>query len=365
PTYIAETGDLAFLDQLIPYADQGEATVLGHLRRALDFNLERTGRNGLPCGLLADWNDCLKLGYKGESVFVTFQVRLGLKIYADLCLRTGHQAETEWATAELARLDEKIARVCWDGNWFIWAIGEDGTVYGTKNVREGKIYLNTQCWAVISGAATSLQTQMSLDAVQAKLATKYGVAISNPPFSKTSVKVMRAVLFNPSNKENGGIFSHTQSWAVLAEILRGNGNLAYEYYRAFMPAAQNHQAEIREIEPYVHCQSTHGKHSRKFGSSRIPWLSGTASWSYYIATQWILGIRPELDGLRIDPCIPSQWKGFALTRKFRGMTLNIQVTNKSRKSSGVKQLLLNGKHIEGNLIPLAALSDGARINVRM
>ena len=150
------------------------------------------------------------------------------------------------------------------------------------------------------------------------LATKYGVAISNPPFADTPVKVMCAVLMNPSNKENGGIFSHTQSWAVIAEAMRGHGDQAYEYYRAFMPAAQNDIAEIREIEPFAHCQSTHGKHSKKFGASRIPWLSGTVSWSYYTATQWILGIRPELDGLRIDPCIPRKWKGFSVKRSFPG-----------------------------------------------
>ncbi|MEI8195302.1 MAG: glycosyl hydrolase family 65 protein, partial [Phycisphaerae bacterium] len=365
PAYLAETGDLNLLDRVIPYADQGAATVLGHLRRALEFNLERTGRNGLPCGLLADWNDCLKLGYKGESVFVTFQLRLGLKVYADLCLRTGHRAESEWATAELAQLDQKIRKVCWNGNWFIWAIGADGTVYGTKHAREGQIYLNTQCWAVISGAATPEQTQKSLNAVKTQLATKYGVAICNPPFDKTSVNVMRAVLMNASNKENGGIFSHTQSWVVLAEILRGNGNQAYAYYRAFMPAAQNNLAEIREIEPYVHCQSTHGKHSQKFGCSRIPWLSGTASWSYYTATQWILGIRPELDGLRIDPCIPSHWKGFTLQRKFRGLTLHVRVRNTSRTCSGVRHLCVNGKQIAGNLIPVTMLSDGAQIDVVM
>ena len=361
PAYIAETGDKAFLDAVIPFADQGEASVLGHLRRALEFNLQRTGMNGLPCGLSADWNDCLKLGYKGESVFVTFQVRLGLKTYADLCNRLGRGSEADWAAAELAALDVKIKKVCWDGGWFIWAIGDDGTVYGTKDAAEGRIYLNTQCWAVISGVATEDQTNKSLDAVKKLLATKYGVALSNPPFDKIDVQVMRAVLFNPSNKENGGIFSHTQSWIVLAEILRGNGDQAYEYYRAFMPAAQNNTAEIRQIEPFVHCQSTHGRHSKKFGASRIPWLSGTASWSYYTATQWILGIRPELDGLRIDPCIPKKWKGFTAVRKFRGKKIDITVKNPNRKCCGVKSLELDGVKIAGNLIPVEQIRDGMNV----
>lgn len=361
PAYVAETGDTGFYDLVVPYADKGEATVLGHLRRALEFNLERTGRNGLPCGLLADWNDCLKLGYRGESVFVTFQVRLGLKTYAEICERLGRSAEQQWAVAELAKLDAKIAKSCWDGDWFIWAIAEDGTVFGTKNYPEGQVYLNTQAWAVISGAANAEQTNKALDTVKNRLASDWGVSICNPPFVKTPVKVMRAVLMNPGNKENGGIFSHTQSWAVLAEIARGNGDQAYTYYRAFMPAAQNDKIETREIEPYVHCQSTHAPASKKYGSSRVPWLSGTASWSYYTAAQHILGIRPEFDGLRIDPCIPKQWPGFTATRVYRGKTLKIEVKNPSGANRGVKSLTVDGKQVAGNLLKPEQLKDGSVI----
>jgi cellobiose phosphorylase len=335
--------------------------VFGHLRRALEFNLERTGRHGLPCGLHADWNDCLRLGYKGESVFVTFQVRLGLQTYADIAAHLGKPTEQRWARAELAKLDQKIAKFCWDGGWFIWAIGEDGTIFGTRKSKEGRIYLNTQCWAILSGAATPTQTEMALAAVKRHLASDYGVALCNPPFARTPVRVMRAVLFNPGNKENGGIFSHTQSWIVLAEIARGNGDQAYAYYRAFMPAAQNDRADVREIEPYVHCQSTHAPASKKYGRSRVPWLSGTASWAHYTATQHILGLRPELDGLRIDPCIPKSWPGFTAKRLFRGKTLHLEVKNPSGVSRGVKSLIVDGRPIEGNLIPAARLRNGATI----
>jgi N,N'-diacetylchitobiose phosphorylase len=172
---------------------------------------------------------------------------------------------------------------------------------------------------------------------------------------------MRAVLFNPGNKENGGIFSHTQSWAVLAEIARGHGDQAYAYYRSFMPSAQNDQAEVREIEPYVHCQSTHAPASKKYGKSRVPWLSGTAAWAHYTATQHILGIRPELGGLRIDPCIPRAWPGFGATRVFRGRTLQIEVTNPSGVCRGVRSLTVDGKPVDGNLIPVARLRNGSRI----
>lgn len=361
PTYVAESGDLGFYRLVVPFADRGRATVLGHLRRALEFNLARTGRHGLPCGLLADWNDCLKLGYKGESVFVAFQVRLGLNTYADIARQFGKPKEQAWALAELARLDLRIAKTCWDGGWFIWAIAEDGTVFGTKRSREGRIYLNTQCWAVLSGAATTEQTRRALDSVKKLLATDYGVALCHPPFSRTPVKVMRAVLFNPGNKENGGIFSHTQSWIVLAEIARGDGDQAYAYYRGFMPAAQNDRADLREVEPYVHCQSTHSKASAKYGRSRVPWLSGTASWSHYTATHHILGIRPEAGGLRIDPCIPKTWPGFTVTRRLRGRTIHIEVKNPAGVCRGVATLTVDGTPVAGNLVPDALLQDGARL----
>jgi len=361
PVYVAETGDLGFYDEVVPYADKGRATVLGHLRRALEFNLERTGANGLPCGLLADWNDCLKLGYKGESVFVAFQVRYGLRAYAEIASGLGRPKEHRWAVEELAKIDERIGKVCWDGAWFIWAISDDGVTFGTRKAREGQIYLNTQCWAVLSGAASPVQAKQALDSVHKRLASEYGVALCNPPFEKTSVKVMRAVLFNPGNKENGGIFSHTQSWIVLAEIARGDGDKAYEYYRAFMPAAQNDRAEIREIEPYVHCQSTFAPTSKRPGRSRIPWLSGTASWAHYTATHYILGIRPEVGGLRIDPCIPRTWPGFTATRQFRGKTLSIEVQNPAGVCRGVKLLTIDGRPLPSNLVPVSELRDGARV----
>ncbi len=361
PAYVAESGDTAFYDEEVPYADAGVATVMGHLRRALEFNLERTGANGLPCGLLADWNDCLKLEYHGESIFVAFQVRLGLEVYARLTRQRGELGEAEWAEREQKALDEKIQRVCWDGEWFRWAIAEDGTVFGTKDYPEGQVYLNTQVWAVLSGAATEAQRDKALDAVRSRLATEWGVALCAPPFEKTPVEVMRAVLFNPGNKENGGIFSHTQSWAVLAEIARGDGDQAWAYYCSFMPAAQNDQADVREIEPFVHCQSTHSTFSPKCGKSRVPWLSGTASWSHYTATNFILGIQPEADGLRIDPCIPSAWDGFKVTRRLRGKTIHIEVRNPSHCCSGVESLKVNGQAIEGNVVPESLLQDGVTI----
>jgi N,N'-diacetylchitobiose phosphorylase len=356
PAYVAETGDASFYDTVLPYADRGEATVLAHLRRALEFNLERSGRNGLPCGLAADWNDCIRLGYHGESVFVAFQVRLGLDVYAGIADRLGRATESAWARAELRKLDAAIQKICWDGQWFIWAIGQDGAIYGTKHFPEGQVYLNTQVWAVLSGAATPDQARAAMATVKQRLATPFGLMLCEPPFIKANPDIMKATLFNAGIKENAGIFNHTQSWAVMAECLLGNGDQAWEYYRAFMPSAYNDRAEVRQVEPYVHCQTTYSRFNINQGAGRVPWLSGTASWSYYCATHWILGIRPEMDGLRIDPCIPSSWRQFSVTRRFRNRSLDIQVRNPAGAGRGVKSITLNGHRIAGNLIPLQAMS---------
>jgi N,N'-diacetylchitobiose phosphorylase len=363
PAYVGETGDLDFYHKVLPYADKGEATVLGHLRRALEFNLERTGAHGLPCGLAADWNDCLRLGYYGESLFVAFQVRLGLTVYAEIAGRLGRTEEAAWALAQRDALDANIQANAWDGEWFIWAIGEDGTVYGTHEYAEGQVYLNTQVWAVISGAATPEQAARCLETVHERLATPYGLMLCAPPFVKAPIDVMRAVVFNPGIKENAGIFNHTQGWGVMAECLLDDGDRAYEYYRASMPAAYNDRAELRQIEPYVQGQTTYSTYSPRAGNTRTSWLTGAAAWAYHSATQYILGLQPEIDGLRIDPCIPSSWDGFMATRRFRGRTIRIQVENPDGVCRGVRVLTLNGERLDGNLLPVDRLGEHNRVQV--
>ncbi len=365
PVYVAETGELEFYHKELPYADHGSATVLGHLRRALEFNLERSGRNGLPSGLAADWNDCCNLGYTGESVMVAFQVCYGLGVYREVALRFGLREEASWATEQRETLERAIQKLCWDGNWFIWATGKDGTLYGTKEMAEGQVYLNTQVWSVISGVATASQTTRCLESMKDALATPYGLMLSAPPFEHTPRSIMGGVVYNKGIKENAGIFNHPQAWAVMAECMRGNGDQAYEYYRAYMPSAYNTRAELREIEPYVHSQTTYASCSPNAGKSRVPWLTGTASWSLFVAQQHILGIVPEIDGLRIDPCIPRQWPGFEVERQFRGKRLSIAVKNPSALSRGVRRVSVDGRPINGNLVPLSALRDGASIEVTL
>ncbi|TCW60444.1 glycosyl hydrolase family 65 protein [Treponema sp. J25] len=350
PAYVAETGDFDFYKKVIPYADQGSDTVFGHLKRALLFNLERRGAHGIPCGLSADWNDCLRLGYRGESLFVAFQVRLGLTVYADIAHRLGEIQEEQWALEKRDEIDRAIQKHCWDGNWFIWAITENGTVYGTKDYEEGQVYLNTQVWAVISGAATPEQAEKAMATVKEKLATPYGLMLCAPPFRKTTVDVMRAVVFLQGIKENAGIFNHTQGWGIIAETLLGHGDQAYAYCKAALPAAYNDRAEIRQSEPYVQAQTTYSIYSPRPGNTRVSWLTGAAAWTYYSLTQYILGIRPEYEGLRIDPCIPSHWKGFTVERRFRGKNLTIRVENPQGVCKGVKEVYLNGTKLQDNLV---------------
>ncbi len=365
PNYVAEMGEDDFYDEVLPYADGGSATVLGHLRRALEFNLERTGKNGLPCGLAADWNDCCKLGYFGESLMVGFQVRFGLGVYAEIAERRGKPDEAKWALSERDKLDRAIQAVAWGGDWFIWAIGADGTRYGTKEMEEGRIYLNTQVWSVISGAATPEQAKSAMAAMKEQCATPYGLTLCAPPFKNTPRQVMDGVVFNAGIKENGGIFNHPQSWAVMAECMLGNGDQAYEYYRAYMPSAYNTRAEVRDAEPYVHTQTTYSTVNPHAGKSRVSWLTGTTSWSYHSAVQYILGVRPELDGLRIDPCIPSSWPRFEMKREFRGKSITIRVTNPKSKCRGITKLTIDGKSVDGNLAPLDSLRDGSVVEAEI
>ncbi|MCQ2610620.1 MAG: N,N'-diacetylchitobiose phosphorylase [Treponema sp.] len=361
PCFVAETGKFDFYNRVVPYADHGEATVYQHLKQALLFNLERMGANGLPCGLLADWNDCLKLGYKGESLFVAFQLRLGLTTYSDISLRLGHKDESDWALAERAKLDKAIQDKCWDGKWWIWAITEKGEVYGTKTFEEGQIYFNTQVWSVMSGAATPEQQKACLEAVKEKLATPYGLMLCAPPFVKAPRDTMSCVVFNAGIKENAGIFNHTQGWGVIAETMQGNGDRAYEYCKAALPASYNDKAEIRQSEPYVVGQTTYSTYSPRAGNCRVSWLSGAATWNYYSTTQYILGIRPQYDGMLIDPCIPHEWDGFSVERRWRGMNLSIEVQNPSHINKGVEYITVDGQRLEAAVIPVSMLKDGSKI----
>jgi cellobiose phosphorylase len=355
PAYVKEIGDINFYKKVIPYADKGTDTVLGHLRRAIEFNFERLGAHGLPCGLAADWNDCLVLGQKGETVFVALQLRFALKTYTEICNQLNEASEAKWAEEKLVALDKDIEEYAWDGDWYMRAYRFDGIKFGSKENDEGRMFLNPQTWSVLSGHASGERAVEVMDRVHEHLATEYGIMLLDPPYEKTEHSVVKAPLFNKGMKENGAIFCHTQGWAVMAEAILGRGNRAFQYYKAYLPSAFNDKAEIRETEPYVYAQTTNSKYNMRFGSSRNPWLSGTTTWAYFSAAQYILGIQPDYEGLIIDPCVPSDWKEFSVKRIFRGYAIQIHVSNPEGVEKGVTSIRVNSKDNNGNLIRVSGL----------
>ena len=357
--FIKETGDLAFLEERIPFYDKDKqgrvlesGSVLEHLKRGLAFTRGDTGQHGLPLLGFADWNDTVNLPKGAESLFTANLYGKALLEMIGLLDHIGDKkAADEYRTA-YKEMKSRFGVAAWDGEWFIRYFDANGKPLGSHENPYGQIYLNGQSWAVISGFASPAQGIQAMDSVYKKLNTKYGIKLSAPGFNGYDPKLGGVTTYPPGAKENGGIFLHPNPWAMIAETLLGNGNRAYEYYAQINPAARNDMAEIYECEPYVYAQNILGDEHPQFGLARNSWLSGTASWCYQAATQWILGIRPEYNGLRVDPCIPSSWNGFSAVRKFRGRLLRITVYNPQGVCKGVVKMTVDGKIIPDNLVPL-------------
>jgi cellobiose phosphorylase len=273
--------------------------------------------------------------------------------------------EINWAEDHLILLDENLEKYAWDGEWYLRAYREDGLKFGSIENEEASIFLEPQPWSIISGHTTGEKAEKLLDVVNKRLSTDYGLMINDPPVEKTDPKVIKSRLFNKGMKENASIFQHTQSWVIIAETMLGNGNRAYEYYRKFMPSAYNTKAELRQTEPYVYAQFTNSKYSPRYGASRLPWLTGTASWAYYTASQYILGIQPDYNGLRIDPCIPSDWNVIKITRRFRNRNFSITIKNDNGIQKGVKKITINNLNVNGNLITLDKMKENNEVLVEM
>ena len=363
--YLAETGNLAFLDEVIPYANKGAATVYEHLQRAIDFSLEHLGPHGMPAGLYADWNDCLRLGAEGESSFVAFQLVLALRIQKQLAEEKGDAAAAEKLAKQLADFSALVEKLCWNEDRYIRGFTEKGEVIGRRTDPEANLWLNPQSWAVISGLADSEKAETILHTVHEGLNTEYGVMLMQPPYHAHAFDGALAVIYNAGVKENAGIFSQSQGWIILAEALCGHGNRAFSYYKANSPAEQNDRAEIRKLEPYCYGQFTEGKDSPHFGRSHVHWLTGTASTMMVGAVEGILGVRPDLHGLRLSPSIPAAWDGFTMEKSFRGKKLHITVQNPAHKESGFTSLMLNGAAMPDNHIPADKLAAENEIVLTM
>jgi cellobiose phosphorylase len=357
--YLKETGDLGFLEQMIPFYDKDRderpieaGTVLEHLRRALAFTRQNVGRHNLPLAGFADWNDTVNLVAGAESLFTAnlYGTALG-----EMIQLMGHLDDSDTADQYPAWYEEMRDRVnaqAWDGGWYVRYFDADGSPIGSHTNQQGQIFTNGQSWPVISGFATPERARMALDAVYARLNTRNGVKLSAPGYDGFDPLKGGVTTYPPGAKENGGIFLHANPWVIIAETILGEGDRAWEYYGQMNPAAKNDRIDEFECEPYVYPQNILGDEHSQFGLARNSWLTGTASWAYQAATKHILGIRPTYTGLEVDPCIPAGWDGFSVRREFRGAIYEIQVRNPAHVCRGVRRLLVDGEEIQGNRIPL-------------
>jgi N,N'-diacetylchitobiose phosphorylase len=347
--YVKETGDLGFFDEVIPFADGGQATVYEHMKRSLDFSAAQVGQTGICKGLRADWNDCLNLG-GGESAMVSFLHHWALMNFIEAARTLGREDDTRAYTAMAERVRVACEKELWDGDWYSRGITKNGVKIGTKANEEGKIFLESNSLAVLSDAASPARAQKCMDAVYEHLFSPYGIHLVWPSFTKPDDTIGYVTRVYRGIKENGAIFSHPNPWAIVAECKLGRGSRAMEFYDALLPYNQNDMIEIREAEPYSYVQFVMGKDHTAYGRGRHPWLTGSGGWAYFAATHWMLGIRPDYDGLVVDPCIPAEWPGFTVKRKWRGATYEISVRNPQHVEKGVISVTLNGTDV-GRRVP--------------
>ncbi len=357
--YLKETGDLTFLDEEILFYDKDKqdnpiesGTVLEHLRRAIEFTRNDVGARGLPHAGFADWNDTVNLPTGAESVFNANLYGVALREMIELADHLGDTVMAGQYTAHYRNMKQVVNEQAWDGAWYLRYFDADGTPLGSQTNEHGQIYTNAQSWTVISGFAPPERARRALDTVYEKLNTRYGIKLSMPGFNGYDPQKGGVTTYPPGAKENGGIFLHANPWVMMAETMLGNGDRAFQYYNQINPAAQNERIDEFECEPYVYPQNILGDEHPQFGLARNSWLSGTASWTYQAGTKYILGIRPVYNGLLIDPCIPTTWNGFKAVREFRGTRYEIEVQNPDHVSKGVKSLLVDGRPVEGTIVPI-------------
>ena len=338
---VRESGDTGVFDEVIPFADEGGATVWEHMTRSLDFSYSQIGDHGVTKGLRADWNDCLNLG-GGESAMVAFLLIWATRHFLDAARAIGRTADAAVYEKKMEAMIDTCRRELWDGAWWLRGFTADGRPIGSDKAAEGKVHMESNTWAVISGAATREEGLKCMDAVDEWLYTPYGLMLNAPSFTTVDDGIGFVSRVYPGVKENGSIFSHPNPWAWTAECLLGRGSRAMKFYDALLPENQNDIMEIRQAEPYTYCQFIMGKDHTAFGRARHPFMTGSSGWAYFAATRYMLGIRPEFDSLTVDPCIPADWDGFTAVRKWRGAEYRITVTNPNHVEKGVVSLTVDG-----------------------
>jgi cellobiose phosphorylase len=369
--YIKETGDFGILHEMVEFYDHGINTVYKHLIKAANHALGMTSPIGEGLGIslmgAADWNDGLdRVGCrgKGESVMTAEFLAWMLLELADLCEAYDDPYLANHFKHEYGHIKEQVNSKCWDGAWYIRATNDDGEVIGSKKCTEAKIWLNPQTWAIMSGIAESERGIQAMNSVKKHLETDYGPMIFTPAFRDINPKIGIITRFAPGTKENGTIFNHPVTWAVIAECILGRGERAYEIFKksSFTLNHVNHQERYKS-EPYVYSEFVFGPDSSNYGEGSYTWTTGTASWMHRACLEYILGVRPTLNGLLIDPCIPKGWKKFKVKRIFRGAVFNIEVSNPDGVNKGIRSMTVNDKPVKGNLI---GIQNGTKVfNVKV
>jgi cellobiose phosphorylase len=371
--YIRETGDKAILSEYISYlkdkwlkgwnidvnfsggaTTDGEGTLFEHLERNLNFCFNDVGERGLPHIGHADWNDAIDaagIKHKGESVWLAQALVRSLKLFAELCALVGDKAKKEEFLNKAKTMSERVNEVCWDGAWYQRGFTDDGTVYGSKVNKEGKIHLNAQSWAILSGISDDAgRTEKIVDSARKYLDGDHGLALFAPAYSEFNPKLGRISMFSQGTKENAAVFCHAATFMIVALLSKGYGDFAYEAMRKIMPNLQK-DYELYKTEPYAWSEYLVGpQHPYLYGEGAFTWITGTAGWTFMAATEWLLGARRDFEGLRVDPCIPRHWKKCSIRRPFRGAIYMIEIENPKGKSKGVKAVFVDNQLIDGNVI---------------
>jgi cellobiose phosphorylase len=381
--YLKETADDSILDEPATYDSRpgSETPLYEHLQRAIGYTLDRLGPHGLPLIGHADWNDCLNLncfseipgesfqatasreGGVAESVFIAGLFVLAANEMREIAARCGDAAEVERCAAAVDRMRMVVDAHGWDGAWFRRAYDHFGHVLGSEANDEGRIFIEPQGMCIMAGIGVhDGRASRALSSVNERLATPHGIVLHQPAFTRYYPHLGEISTYPPGYKENGSVFCHTNPWIMIAETIAGSGDRALDYYLRINPSVREPISDVHRCEPYAYAQMIAGREAAVPGEAKNSWLTGTAAWNYVAISQWILGIRPEHDGLRVDPCVPADWGDFTATRRFRGATYRITV----RKSAGVvgrvTRLVVDGKPIDGNLAPLPS-TPGAEIEV--
>jgi cellobiose phosphorylase len=385
--YIRETGDFSILDEAVPFdnVEGSERSLMHHLKVSFDHVVNNLGPHGLPLIGRADWNDCLNLncfsndpdesfqttenkteGSKAESLMIAGQFVIYGNDYAELCRHLGDTAEAERATKHVNAMTDAVKQYGWDGEWFLRAYDYFGNKVGSHENKEGKIFIESQGWCTMAGIGLSDgMVEKSLNSVKQYLDCEHGIVLNNPAFTEYLPEYGEISTYPAGYKENAGIFAHNNPWVIIGETVLGRGDRAWEYYRKISPAYLQDKQELHKVEPYVYSQMTAGKDASRPGEAKNSWLTGTAAWNWYAVTEFILGIKPALTGLQIDPCIPADWRGYEVTRRFRNAWYHIKITNPDGVNKGVKSVKLNGTLLTDNIVPILAENEGRHNEVEV